>query len=104
MSTSMHAPTWSHSNGHHDARTSETRYHSSPDAIRRATGKALPRAMGASTSNANAFTFGQIPSEPLTATAQNINLEEVVSKVGADICEIDRAYLTTKPASSPEKM
>jgi hypothetical protein len=50
-------------------------------------------------SNAKAFTFGQIRAEPLTATAQNINLEEVVSKIGNDLCEIDREYIT--PNATP---
>jgi hypothetical protein len=31
-------------------------------------------------------------SEPLTATEQNLNLEDVVSKVGNDIRNIDREY------------
>jgi hypothetical protein len=92
ISSSMHAPMGTHPVVPSDFRAAETRYHSSPDALRRANESAQFRASTSSTSRTNSFTFGQIVSEPLTATEQNLNLEDVVSKVGNDIRNIDREY------------
>jgi hypothetical protein len=63
---------------------------------------APPRASGSSTSNATAFTFGQIKTESLTATEQRINLEDVVKKVGEDLSQIDTEY--TNPAKTPSDL
>jgi hypothetical protein len=91
----MHAPSWNRPAAYTDNRTSETYYYSSPAAIRRATGGAQMRAPSNSTSS-TPITFGQITSAPLTTVAQDINLEEVVTKIGDDIREIESEYMAPR--------